>query len=309
MTDHDHDRDDQPQAPAQPEDSSRRRFLAGGAAGLAALATAGASASTERPEAFPWQGDKGPRFAGKSVLITGATSGIGEATARAFAAQGAKVCFCGRRAELGEKVASEIRDAGGEARYVQADVREHDQVRDFVKACAEVHGGIDIAFNNAGIEGPLGDMAAYELEGEMSYRDVMRTNLDGVYYAIRHELPVMREQGHGVIINTASRLGSTGTPQGGAYSATKHAVIGLTRSAALTTAGENIRVLSVSPGPVDTALLRRSFGDQLDALAESNPAGRIAQPPEVAAAVLNLAAPESAYINGADIAIDGGASA
>jgi len=303
------DRDQHAEAPDRPEDGGRRRFLAGGAAGLAALATAGAGASTERPESFPWQGEKSQRFAGESVLITGATSGIGEATARAFAAEGAKVCFCGRREKLGEKVASEIRDAGGEARYIRADVREHEQVKQLVERCAELHGGIDIALNNAGIEGPLGDMAAYELEGEMSYRDVMKTNLDGVYYAMRHEIRVMREQGHGVIINTASRLGSTGTPRAGAYSGTKHAVIGLTRSAALAESANNLRILSLSPGPVDTELLRRSYGDDLSAIAEAVPSGRVAQPPEIAAAVLNLAAPESAYINGADIAVDGGASA
>lgn len=289
--------------------ASRRHVLKAGAAGLAALAAGAAAAQTSVPASYPWQGGgERQRFKGKSVLITGATSGIGEATARAFAAEGAKVFFCGRRENLGNAVAASIREAGGEAAYMRADVREDEQVAAFVAACKERYGGPDIAFNNAGIGGPVGNYSDMALDGTDSYHDVMKTNLDGVFYAMRHEIPLMLAQGHGVIINTASMLGSTGSPGIGPYAASKHGVLGLTRSAGRRHAKENLRVLTISPGPIDTPLLRRG-GNNLDAIAASNPTGRVGRPEEVAAMVLNLAAPESAYITGEDYKIDGGASA
>jgi NAD(P)-dependent dehydrogenase (short-subunit alcohol dehydrogenase family) len=288
----------------------RRSVLIAGTTGLAAIAASPAFASTEKPTSYPWQKEgAGKRFAGKTVLITGATSGIGEATARAFAAEGGKVFFCGRREELGKQVAASIKEAGGTAAYMRADVREPDQVAAFVKACHDTYGGPDIGFNNAGIGGPSGDYAAMALDGTDGYHDVMKTNLDGVFYAVQQELPLMLAQGHGVIINTASMLGSKGSPGLGPYNASKFGVIGLTRSVALRHAKDNIRAISISPGPVDTPLLRGGTGGNLAPLAAANPSKRVAMPEEIAATVLHLASPEAAYINGEDIKIDGGDSA
>jgi len=287
---------------------SRRGFLAGGALSLAAAAAAPGLAAAE-PAGQTRPGSDRQRFTGRTVLITGATSGIGEATARAFAAEGARVFFCGRRAQLGEQVATSIRAAGGEAHFMQADVREEPQVAAFVRRILDTTGRLDIAFNNAGIEGPEGTYGEVPLEGEQSYRDVMRTNLDGVFFAMRHEIPVMRRQREGVIINTASVQGSRGAEGTGPYSASKHGVIGLTRSAALAHAAEGIRILSISPGPVDTPLLRRMYDGELEPIAENNPSGRIAEPSEIAAVVLKLASPDASFLLGADVKVDGGSSA
>jgi NAD(P)-dependent dehydrogenase (short-subunit alcohol dehydrogenase family) len=281
----------------------RRRFLAGGAAGLAALAARPLAALGATP--IP----AGGRFQGQVVLITGATSGIGAAAARAFAREGARVVFCGRRVDRGAAVEAEIRAAGGEARYVRADVREEADVAALVAACLDAHGRLDVAFNNAGIEGPEGPLHEVPLDGPMGYRDVMRTNTDGVTFALRYELPVMIRQGRGVIVNTGSVLASRGSADWGAYAASKHAVLGLTRSAARKHAGDGLRVLSISPGPVDTDLLRRMYDGDPSPTAEANPTGRLAQPEEIAAMVLHLASPEASYLNGDDVKVDGGASA
>jgi len=285
-------------------DPARRRLLVGGA-GLAGLALAAGAA----PGVAAQDSRSGGRYAGRVVLITGATSGIGEATARAFAREGARVFFCGRRAELGEAVATSIREAGFEATFMRADVRENDDMQAFVTACVERYGGLDIAFNNAGIEGPRGAFDDIELSGDNGYHDVFRTNADGVYFAMRHELPVMRAAGHGVIVNTGSMLSHRGSGFAGAYAGSKHAVIGLTRSAATAEAGHGIRVISVSPGGVETELLRRFLGGSLEGAGQNSPMGRIAQPEEIAAVVLNLVAPEATFLNGDDVRIDGASSA
>ena len=191
------------------ESVDRRGFLVAGAAGLAALGAGAALAETGGPEKHTWQyADARKRFTGKTVLITGATSGIGAATVRAFAAEGASVMFCGRRENLGAEVEAGIRDRGGEATYMRADVREADQVKAFAEACVERYGGIDIGFNNAGIAGPAGSFPDAKLDGINGYHDVMKTNIDGVFYAMQYEIPVMLKQGAGIIINTASILGS-----------------------------------------------------------------------------------------------------
>ncbi|MCC5885356.1 MAG: SDR family oxidoreductase [Gammaproteobacteria bacterium] len=298
-----HDEQDKPEATsAAIANPARRRLLIGGAGLAGAALAAGAVHGTGRTR-------KDGRYAGKVVLITGATSGIGEATAHAFAREGAKVCFCGRREERGAEVQAAIRDGGGEATFVRADVREEAQVAALVAACVERYGGLDIAFNNAGIAGPRGAFDEIDLDGREGYADVFRTNVDGVFYAMRHEIPVMRTAGGGVIVNTGSMLSHRGSSFAGAYAGSKHAVIGLTRSAAAAEAGAGIRVVSVSPGGVETELLRRFLGGSLEGAGSNNPMGRIAQPQEVADVVLNLVAPENTFLNGDDVKIDGASSA
>ena len=244
------------------EAPSRRQFLTRGGTALAGVAAAGASLTAAPASAA--SSSRRARFDDTVVLITGATSGIGEATARAFADEGASVFFCGRREELGQEVEASIRDSGGEATYMQADVREEAQMEAFVDACIETYGALDVAFNNAGIEGPNGGYDEIALDGEMSYHDLMRTNVDGVLYAMRYEIPVMVEQESGVIINTGSVLTSRGSSSWGAYSASKHAVHGLSRSAAQRHASDGLRILTLSPGATETELLRRFYGGSLE---------------------------------------------
>jgi NAD(P)-dependent dehydrogenase (short-subunit alcohol dehydrogenase family) len=279
----------------------RREVLLGGAALAAASAMAAGAARAGTATAG--------RFAGVSVLITGGTSGIGAATAAAFAAEGAKVMICGRREALGREVEARLRAQGGQVTYRQADVREEAQVAALVDACVAAHGRLDVAFNNAGIEGPFGPFLDVPLDGTMGYFDTVRTNLDGVFHGIRHALRVMLPNRRGVIVNTASIAGSTGLPGNPVYAATKHGVIGLTRSAAKAHAKDGIRVVSISPGAVDTPLLRRAVGDNMEAVGRANPTGRVGRPEEIAALVLNVAATDAAFINGADYRIDGGSTA
>lgn len=290
-------------------DNSRRRFLTQGAAGAAGLAL-GASALGSTLHQTARAESERKRYQGKVVLITGATSGIGEATAHAYARQGAKVFFCGRREQLGREVETAIREDGGDATFKRADVREAEQMEALVEACVETYGTIDIAFNNAGIEGPRGDIQDIALTGEGSYQDVNRTNIDGVYFAMRYQLPVMKANSSGVIVNTGSMLSHRGSNFAGAYAGSKHAVIGLTRSVAQQEAGNGIRAISISPGGVRTDLLKRFRGvDSLEGAGEDSPMGRIAEPHEVADLVLNLTAPEAIFLNGDDIKIDGASSA
>lgn len=265
-------------------DVTRRRILTAGAigaAGLAAAATAKAQANTQRPVA-PKPGKANPdgKFKDKVVLITGATSEIGEATARAFAQEGAKVYFCGRREALGEKVAQAIRANGGQATYHKADVRQENDVKAFVDGCVQKYGRIDIAFNNAGIESPPGTIAEHSLE---TWTNVMTTNATGVFLSMKYELPVMLKQGGGVIVNNASVSSHVGFATISPYSASKHAIASLTKVAALEYSDKNIRVNSISPGAVDTPMLRRALAawkTDFQTVAEDYPLERIVKPEE-----------------------------
>lgn len=290
---------------------NRRQVLTIGsaaAAGLAAVSLGQANANTLTPPESVAETTANPegRFAGKVVLITGATSGIGEATAKAFAQAGAKVAFNGRRANLGQQVESEIRSFGGEATYLQSDVRDPEQVEQFVTATVEKYGRLDIAFNNAGAFMTPVEIQDMDLE---NYRNLIATNLDGVFYAMRYELPIMIEQNSGIIINMASVAGHRGFANTAHYNASKHGVIGLTKAAATANAKRNIRINSISPLAVDTPMLRRSFeyqGLTYEQMAPNFVTPRIMTTAEMANAVMFLASDEATAINGMDLDVTGG---
>ncbi len=298
-----------------PADGAKRNTLGVAAAGLAVGAVAGLAggamvgAAARLPAAQPINGRR--RFAGQGVLITGATSGIGRAAAIAFAQEGAKVAFCGRREQLGLAVQQEIRAAGGEATYIRADVRDEADVERFVTSSVAACGRLDVAFNNAGIsiERPLHDYTAAEWD------DVVQTNLRGVFLSMKHQLPHMVAAGAGVIVVTASN-----STRAGAYASSKHGLLGLVRSAALAYADQGVRINALVPGTTDTALVRGAAGmaDAPEAVwrvaagqwAGANvPLRRMATPEEVAAFALMIASPEFPYLTGSALALDGGVSA
>lgn len=249
------------------------------------------------------------RFTGKTVLITGGGSGIGRATALAFASEGAAVAVAGRRREPLDQTVRLIEEAGGRASAVTADVSSPTDAERLVAATADRHGGLHIAFNNAGIieAGPLADMdqAAWDRQ--------VAVNLTGVFLAMKHEITHMRASGGGVIINTASNLGAhMRLPFLGAYAATKAAVSALTRAAAREYIADGIRINAISPGPIDTPMSLRpgeTGADRDKRLAGALPAGRAGTVAEAAAAVLWLASPEAGFTVGHDLVIDGGATA
>lgn len=281
--------------------ASRRTMLTA-VGGLAALGAASAAAAQDlRTATSPASRKASPgRFRGKVVLITGATSGIGRAAARAFALEGAKVMFCGRREALGAEVQAEIRALGGEAAFRRADVRRDEDMAALVDACVRTYGGLDIAFNNAGI-GARGATL-----GEMDWalhNDVMETNLNGVLRAMDREVPHLRARGGGVIVNTASVLGYGGSAATLSYGLSKAGVLSATRSAALQLAPHNIRVNAVSPGPIDTPMMG---GGAAEASGRRTPSGRAGQPEEIARAVMYLASEEASYVTGEDLRVDGG---
>ncbi|REE99900.1 SDR family NAD(P)-dependent oxidoreductase [Thermomonospora umbrina] len=290
---------------------TRRRLLAAGAAGAAAVPLAGlpgAAAGTRTPPApSTGRADPNGRFAGKVVLITGATSGIGRATAYEMAREGAKVFFCGRRTELGRRHEHEIRKFGGDATYMRADVTREADVEAFVGACVRRHGRIDIAFNNAGIESPR----ALPLH-EQSLRDlelVWRTNTAGVFLSMRHEIPHMLRRGRGVVVNTASISAEVGFATIAPYNSSKHGVASLTKVAALEYAARGIRVNALAPGAVDTPMLRRAaeaFGVTYEEIAQDYPIKRIVQPQEMARVVMWLASDDATAVTGTDVDASGG---
>jgi len=287
---------------------TRREIISAGVAGLAAASTAkSVFANTQKP-VEPESGKANPdgKFKNKVVLITGATSGIGKATAYAFAKEGAKVFFCGRRTNLGEANAREIQAFGGEATYMQADVRKEDDVRNFIKGCVKKYGRIDIAFNNAGIEAPPKAINDLSLE---EWNNVIATNATGVFLSMKYEIPVMLRQGGGIIVNTASVGGHQGFANIAPYGASKAGVMSLTRTGAMELTGKNIRVNSFSPGAVDTPMLRRalsSWGVTTEAEAKNYPINRLATAEEMARVVMWLSSDDATIMVGTDIDATGG---
>ncbi|WP_380279721.1 SDR family NAD(P)-dependent oxidoreductase [Kitasatospora purpeofusca] len=242
--------------------------------------------------------------------MTGSTSGIGAAAAAALAAAGAHVVVSGRRAELGNAVVERIREKGGQAEFVAADVTVEDDVARLVGTTVERHGRLDIAFNNAGGGGAFGPLDRVPAE---AFAQVIAVNLIGTYHSLKHEIAVMRANGGGSIINNASTAGVQGTAFGlGAYTAAKHGVVGLTRATALEAGPAGIRVNALITGPVDTEDFRRRVGGQPGALERAGAAtalGRIATEEEVANAVVFLGSDAASFVTGSLFGLEGGMTA
>jgi NAD(P)-dependent dehydrogenase (short-subunit alcohol dehydrogenase family) len=240
------------------------------------------------------------------VLITGALTGIGRATALAFAREGARLVVSGRRDELGRELVEELRGLGAEAEYIRADVRHDDEVKSLIDGTVARFGRLDIAVNNAGTEGAFGPLAGQTKE---TYAATFDTNVLGTLLSMKHELRVMQAQGAGNIVNVSSVLGKIGTANGSVYVASKHAVEGLTKAAALEVATAGIRVNAVAPGPIDTGFLDRVAGgskERMDYMKAYVPARRLGKSEEVADAILFLASPKASFLTGHSLAVDGG---
>ena len=244
-----------------------------------------------------------------TVLITGALTGIGRATAFAFAKLGANVVVSGRHEEAGAALATELRSLGGKAEFIKADVAHEAEVRDLVEQTVSLFGKIDIAVNNAGTEGALGPITEQSVD---NFHATFSTNVLGTLLSIKHEMRAMQAQGHGSIVNLSSIAGQVGVAGASVYAASKFAVEGLTKSAALEGAAFGVRVNAVAPGPVATDMLDRFVGRNETAKAGflgSIPAKRAATVEEVAETIVFIASAKAPYITGQSIAIDGGYTA
>lgn len=243
------------------------------------------------------------RFTDKVVFVTGAASGIGRAAANAFAAEGARVAILDRSADALEKVKSSVESAGGEVLTVVCDVSSPDQVEDAVEQVVHRFGRLDVAFNNAGVENKAAPVHEIDLA---EWDRILNINLRGTFVCMKHELAQMVKQGGGVIVNTSSGAGIRGVAGGAAYAASKHAIIGLTRSAALDYAKQNIRVNAVLPGNIETPMMDRFTGGDIQKAIDLEPVGRLGKPEEIAEAVLWMASDLGGFVTGAATVIDGG---
>jgi len=242
------------------------------------------------------------------VLITGALTGIGRATAVAFAKEGAKLVVSGRQDDKGQQLATELRGLGSEAEFIKADVRHEDEVKNLVEKTVKRFGRLDIAVNNAGTEGKPGPIAE---QTAASYAATFDTNVLGVLLSLKHEMRVMQTQKSGSIVNVSSTLGHRSVPGASLYAASKHAVEGLTQTAALEGAPFGVRVNSISPGPTDTGMLTRFTGtpEKKAVLISGVPLNRMGTPEELAEAILFVASPKASFITGTSLLVDGGKSA
>jgi NAD(P)-dependent dehydrogenase (short-subunit alcohol dehydrogenase family) len=240
------------------------------------------------------------------VLITGALTGIGRATAQAFAREGVHLVVSGRREAEGQALAAELRGQGVQAEFLRADVRHEAEVRSLVEQTVERFGRLDIAVNNAGTEGALGPVTE---QGIDNYAATFETNVLGTLLSLKHEMRVMLKQGSGSIVNLSSIAGQVGMAGAAVYVASKHAVEGLTKSAALEGAAAGVRVNAVAPGPVQTEMLDRFVGHNADAkagLLALMPSRRAAAPEEIAQTIVFVAGSKAPFLTGQSITVDGG---
>jgi NAD(P)-dependent dehydrogenase (short-subunit alcohol dehydrogenase family) len=242
------------------------------------------------------------------VLITGGLTGIGRATALAFARDGARVVLSGRHDEEGQKLVSEIRETGAEAEFIRADVRHEEDVRNLVDKIVERFGRLDVAVNAAGTEGVSGLVTDQTADNYVATFD---TNVLGTLLSMKYELRVMLPQKNGSIVNISSTFGHTGAPGASIYSASKHAVEGLTKSAALEAAGTGVRVNVIAPGPIETPMLNRfaKTDERKAGLVANVPLKRAGKPEEIAQAILFVSSDKASFITGASYLVDGGKSA
>jgi NAD(P)-dependent dehydrogenase (short-subunit alcohol dehydrogenase family) len=248
---------------------------------------------------------KSDSYKNKIALVTGGTSGIGKATAIAFAEAGAKVVLTGRREKEGAEVVASIQKLGGTASFFKADFSKEAEVQAAINFTLTTYGRLDVAFNNAGLEmaGPLNEIT------EEKYRTVFDINVWGVLSAMKHQIAAMLKTGGGAIVNTTSALGHVGMAQVTIYVGSKHAVEGMTKCVALEFARQNIRVNTVSPGAIATDMVERFTGKDSaarDAIIAMHPVGRLGQAEEIAAAVLYLCSDAAKFTTGTSLAVDGG---
>jgi NAD(P)-dependent dehydrogenase (short-subunit alcohol dehydrogenase family) len=244
----------------------------------------------------------------KVALVTGGGSGIGRAAALAFADAGAKVVVSGRREKEAFETVAQIKKNGGQATFIKVDVSNEADVVRLIDQTVSTYGRLDAAFNNAGIEGEVGKQT--HEQSVANYRAVMDTNVLGVLLAMKHEIAAMSKNGGGAIVNNASVGGLVGFPGASTYVASKHAVLGLTKTAALEYAKQGIRVNAVSPGGIETPMLNRFTGgpgtDFFNQLAGMHPIGRLGRPEEIAEAVLWLCSEKASFVTGLSLTADGG---
>ncbi|WP_311276548.1 glucose 1-dehydrogenase [Methylobacterium sp. WCS2018Hpa-22] len=243
------------------------------------------------------------RFTEKVVFVTGAASGIGRAAALAFAAEGARVAIADRSEETLEDSRAEIEAAGGEVLAIRCDVSLPEEVEAAIARTVERFGRLDCAFNNAGVENRATPVHEIELD---EWDRILGINLRGTFLCMKYELAQMVRQGGGVVVNTSSGAGIRGVAGGAAYAASKHAIIGLTRSAALDYARKNIRVNAILPGNIETPMMDRFTGGDVQKAIDLEPVGRLGKPEEIAEAVLWMCSDLGGFVTGAATVIDGG---